>query len=81
MKIGVEKNGEEAVKALGDWPLATDAQKRYRSALTDILLEHRLRAYNGVLIIIHFSLLLFLQHAHNNQVTQHQYATIAKRCV
>jgi len=42
MEIGVEKNGENAAKVLGDWPVATREQKIYRSALTNILLEHRL---------------------------------------
>jgi hypothetical protein len=54
MEIGVEKNGENAVKALGDWPYTTHEQEIYRSALTNILLEHRLRASNSVLIAICF---------------------------
>ena len=54
VEVGIEKNGEEAVKALGGWPHAADAQERYRSALIDILLEHRLRAYNSVLITTRF---------------------------
>lgn len=54
MEIGVEKNGENAVKVLGDWPYTTHEQEIYRSALTNILLEHRLRASNSVLIAICF---------------------------
>jgi hypothetical protein len=52
MVIGVEKNGQNVVKALGDWPVGTREQKIYRSALTNILLEHRLRASDNVLITI-----------------------------
>ena len=70
VEIGVEKNGENAVKALGDWPTATHEQEIYRSALTNIVLEHRLRASNRVLIAIRFWLLSFLQHAQTNQATQ-----------
>jgi len=42
MEMGVEKNGENAVKLLGDWPVTTPEQEIYRSMLTKILLEHRL---------------------------------------
>ena len=49
MEIGSEKNGENAVKVLGEWPAAAHEQEIYRSALTNILLEHRLRASNRVL--------------------------------
>jgi hypothetical protein len=54
MVIGVEKNGENVVKALGDWPVGTHEQEIYRSALTNILFEHRLRASDSVLITICF---------------------------
>ena len=54
VEIGVEKNGESAVKVLGDWPVARHEQERYRSALTNILLKDRLRASNSVLISICF---------------------------
>ena len=54
VEIGVEKNGESAVKVLGDWPVARHEQDIYRSALTNILLKHRLRASNSVLISIRF---------------------------
>ncbi|KAF8635782.1 hypothetical protein AX14_010495, partial [Amanita brunnescens Koide BX004] len=54
VETGVEKNGENAVKVLGDWPVAAHEQEKYRSALINILLEHRLRASNSVLISINF---------------------------
>jgi hypothetical protein len=54
MEMGVEKNGENAVKLLGDWPVTTPEQEIYRSMLTKILLEHRLRESNSILITISF---------------------------
>ena len=51
MTIGLEKNGGNAVKSLGDWPATTNYKKEiYLSALTKVLLEYRLRASNSVLI-------------------------------
>ena len=56
MVIGAEKNGENAVKALGDWPVHAGRQEisALRFKLTNILLEHRLRVSNSVLITICF---------------------------
>ena len=57
MVIGAEKNGENAVKALGDWPAGTHNKQEIsalRLKLTNILLEHRLRVSNSVLITICF---------------------------
>ena len=54
MEIGAEKNGENAVKALGDWPVAPHEQEIFRSRLFRILLEHRLRESNSICITICF---------------------------
>jgi len=53
MRIGPGKSAENVVEVLGDWPVTEHGQMKYRSALTKILLEHRLRASNSDLMI-HF---------------------------